>query len=65
MESLENAPWVQSFDRNGPGDLRIAVAGQSEAETNLVQLLGAAGAAVISITPEGADLEDVFLELTS
>ena len=65
MESLERAPWVQSFDRHGPGDLRIAVAGQSEAETNLVRLLGDAGAAVISITPEGADLEDVFLELTS
>ena len=65
MESLEKAPWVQSLDRHGPGDLRIAVTGQAEAEANLVRLLGAAGAAVISITPEGADLEDVFLELTS
>lgn len=65
MENLDKAPWVHSFDRPGPGDLRITVSGHDEAETNLVRLLGAAGAAVISITPEGADLEDVFLELTT
>ena len=61
---LRAAPWVTSVERVAPGDLLVAAAGPTEAEHNLIKVLSAADAAVISITPEGADLEDVFLELT-
>jgi hypothetical protein len=37
----------------------------AEAEKNLPGVLAGCGAQVISMAPEAADLEDVFLELTS
>jgi ABC-2 type transport system ATP-binding protein len=65
LRTLTAADWVQSVDRIGPGDVRVTASGPNEAELNLVKALASVDAAVISVTPEGADLEDVFLELTS
>ncbi|HSR45661.1 MAG TPA: ABC transporter ATP-binding protein [Acidimicrobiia bacterium] len=65
LQSLRDAPWVHLVERVSAGDLRVTVAGRDEAERNLVKVLADNGAAVISMSPEGANLEDVFLELTS
>ena len=62
-EQLRAAPWVTSVDEEGPA-LRLKVRSMADAERELVAALAAAGAAVISIEPEEANLEDVFLELT-
>lgn len=65
LQSLRDAPWVHLVERVSAGDLRVTVAGRDEAERNLVKVLADNEAAVISMSPEGANLEDVFLELTS
>ncbi|MDH5371579.1 MAG: ABC transporter ATP-binding protein, partial [Acidimicrobiia bacterium] len=65
MGSLREAPWVRQVEQIAPGQLRVTASGPGEAERNLIRVLADANAAVISISPEGASLEDVFLELTS
>lgn len=65
IRMLEEAPWVLGVEVMDPTVLRVSATDAAEAERNLVKVLAQAGASVISILPEGADLEDVFLELTS
>ncbi|MDF1597330.1 MAG: ABC transporter ATP-binding protein [Acidimicrobiia bacterium] len=65
VASLQNASWVGSVEQLAPGDLRVTASDPGVAERNLIKVLADAEAVVISVTPEGADLEDVFLELTS
>ena len=65
MHLLREAPWVRQVEQIAPDDLRVTASGPGEAERNLIRILADANAAVISISPEGANLEDVFLELTS
>jgi ABC-2 type transport system ATP-binding protein len=65
VASLQSASWAGSVEQLAPGDLRVTTIDPGEAERSLIRVLADAGAAVISVTPEGADLEDVFLELTS
>ena len=45
--------------------LRVGVRSLAEAEQHLAAVLAGCGARVVSLAPEAADLEDVFLELTS
>ncbi len=65
VASLQRASWAGSVEQLAPGDLRVTAIDPGQAERSLIRVLADAGAAVISVTPEGADLEDVFLELTS
>jgi ABC-2 type transport system ATP-binding protein len=60
---LRHEDWVTGVEEEG-NDLRVAVRSMSDAESRLVAVLAAAGARVVSVAPEAADLEDVFLELT-
>jgi ABC-2 type transport system ATP-binding protein len=61
---LARQPWVTSLRRAG-GDLLLGVRTVDEAETHLAGVLAEAGAKVVSLGPQEAQLEDVFLELTS
>jgi ABC-2 type transport system ATP-binding protein len=63
--SLEREEWVTTVDRPGPGWLRVGVRSLADAEVRLTAALAAAGARVVSLAPQAADLEDVFLELTA
>jgi ABC-2 type transport system ATP-binding protein len=65
VQSLEAASWVHSIEQSSPMEFLVAAVGPGEAEKNLIRVLADAQAEVISVTPEKADLEDVFLELTS
>ena len=65
VQSIEAAPWVHSVEQSSPLEFLVVAVGPGEAERNLIRVLADAHAEVISVTPEGADLEDVFLELTS
>lgn len=65
IQSLGAQPWVTGVDRTGADTLRVSVASLAEAELRLAGALAAAGARVVSLAPLAADLEDVFLELTS
>jgi ABC-2 type transport system ATP-binding protein len=62
---LEREEWVTTVDRPEPGWLRVGVRSLADAEVRLIAALGASGARVVSLAPQAADLEDVFLELTA
>jgi ABC-2 type transport system ATP-binding protein len=62
---LRSEPWVRSAEMVGGTELRVEVRSLAEAEHELVGALARAGAAVVSVEPEAADLESVFLEMTS
>lgn len=64
VEALQAEPWVLGADEVAPGELRVAVRSLAEAEHGLPIALAASGARVVSLEPEAADLESVFLELT-
>ena len=65
-EALGAEPWVTSVERtDGPSELRVGVRSIEEAERGLAGARGHAGARITSVEPEAADLERVFLELTS
>jgi ABC-2 type transport system ATP-binding protein len=61
--ALRAEPWVTAVEEDGT-ELRVRVRSLAEAERGLAGALARAGAAVVSLGPEAADLEDVFLELT-
>ena len=61
--ALRAEPWVTAVEEDGT-DLRVRVRSLGEAERELAGALARTGAAVVSLGPEAADLEDVFLELT-
>lgn len=62
---LRTCRWVTHVDAAGPGRLRVTGTTLDEVQRHLVPALAQAGDPVLSITPVGADLEHVFLELTS
>jgi ABC-2 type transport system ATP-binding protein len=62
---LRGQDWVTGVDLIGDERLRIAVRSMAEAELCLAKALSECGARVVSLAPQAADLEDVFLELTS
>ncbi|HEX5201043.1 ABC transporter ATP-binding protein [Paractinoplanes rhizophilus] len=61
---LRRQQWVTSVRPEGAG-LIVGVRTLDEAETHLTGVLAEAGTKVISLGPREAELEDVFLELTS
>jgi ABC-2 type transport system ATP-binding protein len=61
---LRRQQWVTSVQSDSAG-LIVSVRTLDEAETHLAGVLAEAGAKVISLGPREAELEDVFLELTS
>jgi ABC-2 type transport system ATP-binding protein len=63
--ALRRQTWVEEVEEAGPEDLRVVVRSIGEAETRLPGVLSEAGAAVVRMGPESADLERAFLELTS
>ena len=62
---LRAEEWITDVEPLGGEWLRVGVRSLSEAERLLAKALAACGAAVVSMAPQAADLEDVFLELTS
>ncbi len=63
--TLLGEPWVRGVVDQGHGALRVEVTSISEAEAGLVATLARTQARVVSVEPAAADLESVFLELTS
>ncbi|HET7235287.1 MAG TPA: ABC transporter ATP-binding protein [Actinomycetota bacterium] len=64
-EALGRQPWVREATELGHGRVRIEVTSVAEAESNVAAVLTSVGAHLVSFEPEAADLESVFLELTS
>jgi ABC-2 type transport system ATP-binding protein len=65
IEALARQPWVTGIAEHPPQWLHLNVRSLAEAERHLAVALGNCGAQVISLAPQAADLEQVFLELTS
>ena len=63
--ALRAQPWVTGVEADGPETLRVMVSSLADAEQRLSGALSTADARVVSLAPVAADLEDVFLELTS
>ncbi|NUR29333.1 MAG: hypothetical protein HOV83_26400 [Catenulispora sp.] len=64
-EALLAQDWVLSADPLDEHRLRVTVRSLAEAELHLPAALAACRARMVSLLPQAADLEDVFLELTS
>lgn len=64
-QALARQPWVREVSALAHGRLRVDVASVVEAESHIAGVVDATGARLISFEPEAADLESVFLELTS
>jgi ABC-2 type transport system ATP-binding protein len=64
-DALRAEPWVKDVAVVQSEWLHVRVRSLEEAERQLAPALARAGARVISLAPEAADLEHVFLELTS
>jgi ABC-2 type transport system ATP-binding protein len=64
-DALRGAPWAASVSDAGFGQLRVEVTSVADAERGIASTLAGTGARLISIEPVTADLESVFLELTS
>ncbi len=64
-DALRAEPWVKDVTVVQSEWLHVKVRSLEEAESRMTPALALAGARVISFAPEAADLEQVFLELTS
>jgi ABC-2 type transport system ATP-binding protein len=64
-ECLLAQEWITGVEQPAPQWLRLGVQSLAEAELRLPKALASCGARVVSLAPQAADLEDVFLELTS
>jgi ABC-2 type transport system ATP-binding protein len=64
-DALRAQPWVTSVRADTDGSLIVGVRSLRAAEQHLPEVLVRSGAHVISLGPQEAELEDVFLELTS
>jgi len=62
--SLATEPWVTSATAIAVGEVRVGVRSTEEAEQELPGALARAGARLVSVRPEEASLEQVFLEIT-
>jgi hypothetical protein len=61
---LRETPGVQVVEANAGGWLAIAHAGDERFVAGLVRALVLAGAEVVGVEPERAELERIFLEVT-
>jgi hypothetical protein len=64
-ECLRGHEWITAVEPLSEERLRIVVRSMAEAEVGLPKALAECAARVVSLVPQAADLEDVFLELTS
>jgi ABC-2 type transport system ATP-binding protein len=64
-DQLRGQEWVTGVEVRDRQMLRVAVRSLAEAEALLPRALADCDARVVSLAPQAADLEDVFLELTS
>jgi ABC-2 type transport system ATP-binding protein len=58
-------PFVTSAESASDGEIRIEFNGDQESQADLLQALVEAGHRVVGFTEQQADLEDVFLKLTT
>src|SRR5581483_9966152 len=65
VAALRGQAWVRSVETTGAGEMRVEVRSLEEGERELAGSLARAGARVIALEPEAADLEAVFLEMTA
>lgn len=65
VKELVDLPNVLSATVIDPGDLRIEFSGDLEAQADLLKAVIKRGIRVAALTEEAADLEDVFLKLTT
>jgi ABC-2 type transport system ATP-binding protein len=64
VAALSAQPWVQAVRDTGDGALEVSVTTLENAERHLPAVLAEIEARVVSIAPEAATLEQVFLEVT-
>jgi ABC-2 type transport system ATP-binding protein len=64
LAALSAAPWAGSVTQVSPGELRIDVADQDEAERRLPGVLAGCGARLIEVGRAGPSLQDIFFGLT-
>jgi ABC-2 type transport system ATP-binding protein len=65
VRSLEGRSGVQSAQASGDGEIKVDFLGDQEAQAELLRALVVDGHRVIGFREEQADLEDVFLKLTT
>ncbi len=65
LAELRAEPWVRELVDEGHGAFRVEVTSIGAAEVGLAAVLARAQARLVSLEPAEADLEAVFLELTS
>jgi ABC-2 type transport system ATP-binding protein len=65
VAALRAEPWVREAEMLSGGEIRLEARSVAEGERELAGALARAGARVMSFEPEAADLEAVFLEMTS
>lgn len=64
-EALALQAWARTVEDAGHGVLRVEVSSVSDAERGIAAVLARTDARLVSVEPEAADLESVFLELTT
>jgi ABC-2 type transport system ATP-binding protein len=64
LAALSAEPWVRGATQVSPGELRIDVADQEEAERGLPAVLAGCGARLIEAGRAGPSLQDIFFDLT-
>ena len=65
VAELRAQPWVRDLVDEGHGAFRVEVSSVADAEVGLAPVLAGSAARLVSLEPVEADLEAVFLELTS
>lgn len=65
VRELKRLDWVREVTILDPEQISVTANSLTEAERYLVAALAATGAHVVSLAPEAASLEDVFLELVA
>jgi ABC-2 type transport system ATP-binding protein len=65
LDSLRNAAWVSEATEAAPGEIEVTAASDEMVESELVGLLAACNARVVSFAPRRPTLEEVFFSLTA
>jgi ABC-2 type transport system ATP-binding protein len=65
LDALRNAPWVSEAAEAALGEIEVTAASDEMVESELVGLLAACEARVVSFAPRRPTLEEVFFSLTA
>jgi ABC-2 type transport system ATP-binding protein len=65
LDALRKAPWVSEAAEAAPGEIEVTAASDEMVESELVGLLAACEARVVSFAPRRPTLEEVFFSLTA